>query len=84
MKVSIELDLTPQEARELMGFDNVDKLQQFFIKSLAGAAETENSPLLAMYQTFLKQGQEAMEKYRKAAGPAEAMAANSKAEAAGR
>jgi hypothetical protein len=84
MKVSIELDLTPKEARELMGFDNVDKLQQFFIKSLAGAAEVEDSPLLAMYQTFLKQGQEAMENYRKAVDPAEAMAAKSKAKAAAR
>lgn len=66
MKVHIELDLSPQEARELMGLDGVDQMQKFFLKAISGEAGKEGFPMLDFFQTFMKQGQEAMETYRKA------------------
>lgn len=65
MKVHIELDLTPQEARELMGLDGMDQMQQLFIKSMSGEMGKEGYPFFDMFQTFVKQGQETLERYRK-------------------
>ncbi len=62
MKVHIELDLSPQEARELMG---LDQMQQLFIKSMSGDMGKEGHPFFDMFQTFVKQGQETLERYRK-------------------
>ncbi|BFM06522.1 hypothetical protein [Halioxenophilus aromaticivorans] len=65
MKVHIELDLTPQEARELMGLDGMDQMQQLFIKSMSGEMTKEGYPFFDMFQNFVKQGQETLERYRK-------------------
>lgn len=66
MKVHIELDVTPEEARELMGLDGVDRMQQLFLKAMSGETGKEGYPFYDMFQTFVKQGQEAVERYRKA------------------
>ena len=64
MTVHIDLDLTPQEARELMGLDGVDQMQQLFLKAMSGEAGKEGYPFFDMFQSFVKQGQETLERYR--------------------
>jgi len=65
MKVHIELDLSPQEARELMGLDGVDQMQKLFLKAMTGEAGKEGNPFFDLFQSFVKQGQESLERYRK-------------------
>ncbi len=71
MKVHIELDITPEEARELMGLDGVDQMQRMFLKAMSGEMAKDGQPMFDFFQEFVKQGQEALENYRKAMnGPA--------------
>ncbi|WP_317931524.1 hypothetical protein [Halioxenophilus sp. WMMB6] len=66
MKVHIEVDLSPQEARELMGLDGVDQMQRLFLKAISGEVGKEGYPMMDFFQAFVKQGQDALESYRKA------------------
>lgn len=44
MKINIELDLTPEEARELVGLPNISVLHEVFLKAAQGKiAQTANS-----------------------------------------
>ena len=66
MKVHIELDLTPEEARELMGFTGVDQMQRMFYKAMSGDLSKDGHPMFDLFQEFVKQGQETLDGYRKA------------------
>ncbi|GAB2196010.1 hypothetical protein [Sessilibacter sp. MAH4] len=63
MKVHIEVDLTPEEARELLGFTGVDRFQQLFFNTMKSEWGKETHPMFDLYQNFVKQSQEFMEKY---------------------
>ncbi len=63
MKIHVEIDLTPQEAREFFGMSAVDNAQRVFFDTLKNQVGQENHPLFDLYQTFLNQSKEAMEKY---------------------
>ncbi|GAA6167673.1 hypothetical protein [Sessilibacter corallicola] len=65
MKIHVEIDLTPQEARELFGMSAMDNAQRFFFDALQNQASQETHPLFDLYQTFLNQSREAVEKYTK-------------------
>jgi Family of unknown function (DUF6489) len=43
MKVSIEIDLTPQEARELLGMPNLTAVQDMFVGMAKDKLETTSS-----------------------------------------
>ena len=44
MKINIELDLTPEEARELVGLPNISGLHEVFLKAAQGKiAQTASS-----------------------------------------
>jgi hypothetical protein len=63
LKIHVEIDLTPQEARELFGMSAVDGAQRFFFEALKNQVGQDTHPLFDLYQNFLNQSQEAMDKY---------------------
>lgn len=66
MKVSVEIDLSPQEARELMGWPDVIKFHETMLNSLqVQLAEGNNENLNALLQPFLAESQRAFSSYQK-------------------
>ncbi len=66
MKVNIEVDLSPQEARELMGWPDVSKFHEAMLNSLGEQLKNGgNETLNAMLQPFLAESQRAFSSYQK-------------------
>lgn len=60
MKVNISVDLTPAEARELMGFEGAAQMQQLFIKAMTGQMDDESDHFSQWFSKMMKQNQELM------------------------
>ena len=66
MKVNIEIDLTPQEARELMGWPDVSQFQDKLMESVNEQIQSGgNENLNAMLQPFFAESQKAFGAYQK-------------------
>lgn len=66
MKVNIEIDLSPQEARELMGFPDLGKFHETLLKSMEEQLKTGgNEALTTMLQPFITESQRAFSSYQK-------------------
>lgn len=52
MKVTVELDCTPEEARKLMGLPDVNKLNEAYVKEVSKFLQGANS--LEQLQNFTK------------------------------
>jgi hypothetical protein len=69
MKVNIEIDLSPQEARELMGWPDVSQFQDQLMDSVSEQLKAGgNENLNAMLQPFMAESQRAF-KWWKALSP---------------
>lgn len=65
MKVNIELDLTPQEARELMGWPDMGGMQKLLMTSLSEKLQNASSEQVEdMLKPFMEQGQQAFAQYQ--------------------
>lgn len=66
MKVNIELDMTPEEARRLMGLPDVSALQEKMLAEMEGRmkAALDNSDPEAMLRAWMPAGQ-AFEQFQK-------------------
>lgn len=60
MKVNISVDLTPAEARELMGFEGAAQIQQLFFKAMSGQLDDEKDHFSQWFSNMMKQNQELM------------------------
>ena len=68
MKVTIEVDCTPEEARRFMGLPDVSQLNDSMLQQMKKAMETAN-PFLdteALFKAWMPMGGEAMEQFQKA------------------
>ncbi len=66
MKVNVEIDLTPQEARELMGWPDVSQLHETVLASLGEQLEQSGGEgLTALLQPFMTENQRAFSSYQK-------------------
>lgn len=66
MKVNIEIDLSPQEARELMGFPDLGKFHETLLHSLEEQLKSGgNEKLNAMLTPFINESQRAFTSYQK-------------------
>lgn len=66
MKVNIKLDLSPAEARELMGWPDVSQFHEVMLKSLEGQLKDGGSEALAtMLQPFMAESQKAFSSYQR-------------------
>lgn len=70
MKVNIEIDLSPQEARELMGWPDVSQFQEQFQEKLMQSVNEQlktggSENLNAMLQPFLTESNKAFNAYQK-------------------
>lgn len=66
MKVNVEIELSPQEARELMGWPDVSKFQDAVMSSLGEQLkEGGNENVTALLQPFLAESQRAFASYQK-------------------
>lgn len=66
MKINIELDLTPQEARELMGWPDTGTLQQLIMKSVNEKLQSGNQEQIDdIIKPYIEQGQQAFAQYQK-------------------
>jgi hypothetical protein len=66
MKVNIEIDLSPQEARELMGWPDVSEFQSKLMESVNQQLQDgSNENLNAMLQPFFAESQKAFGAYQK-------------------
>jgi hypothetical protein len=66
MKVNIEIDLSPQEARELMGWPDVSQFQDQLMDSVSEQLKAGgNENLNAMLQPFMAESQRAFGAYQK-------------------
>ncbi len=45
MQITISIDCTPQEARQMLGLPDVQKLQESWLKSIEGKLESEAEKL---------------------------------------
>ncbi|UAB78476.1 hypothetical protein INR77_01675 [Erythrobacter sp. SCSIO 43205] len=59
MKINIEIDCTPQEAREFMGLPDVSEANKAFVDGMTKAVENAQNPaqLLEMGQMIAPMGQ---------------------------
>jgi hypothetical protein len=68
MKLHIDLDLTPDEARRVMGLPDVTKLQEKLVaemeKRMMAAIETASDPE-AMLRTWFNWGSQGMEQFQR-------------------
>ncbi|HTT84443.1 MAG TPA: DUF6489 family protein [Rhizomicrobium sp.] len=68
MKLRIDLDLTPDEARRVMGLPDVTKLQEKLVaemeKRMMAALETASDPE-AMLKTWFNWGSQGMEQFQR-------------------
>ena len=66
MKVNVEIDLSPQEARELMGWPDVSKFHETMMNSLGEQLKSGgNETLTALLQPFMAENQRAFSSYQK-------------------
>ncbi len=65
MKINIEIDLTPEEARELMGMPSMDRMQAYFSDAVKNQWKDEANPFAIMWDTFMKQSREAFDLAKK-------------------
>ncbi len=66
MKVNIEIDLSPQEAREMMGWPDVSKFHETVLNSLGEQLKSGgNETLMTMLQPFMAESQKAFSAYQK-------------------
>jgi len=66
VKVNIEIDLTPKEARELMGLPDVSKFHETVLNTLGEQLQSGgNEALIGMLQPFITESQRAFSSYQK-------------------
>ncbi|OFC69671.1 DUF6489 family protein [Alteromonas confluentis] len=66
MKISIDVDLSPQEARELMGWPDMSKIHEATISQLTEQIKSGNQELmLSMLKPYLDGSQQAFTYYQK-------------------
>ncbi len=66
MKVIIEIDLSPKEARELMGWPDVSRFHETMLNSLGEQLKNGgNEALTALLQPFMAESQRAFSSYQK-------------------
>ncbi len=61
MKINIEIDLTPEEARELMGMPSIDRMQTYFNEAVKGQWKDDTNPFVVMWDAFMKQSKDAFD-----------------------
>ncbi|GGW78556.1 hypothetical protein GCM10007391_08980 [Alteromonas halophila] len=66
MKISIDIDMSPQEARELMGWPDMSKLHEASIASLNEQLKSGNQEvMMSMLKPYLDSSQQAFTFYQK-------------------
>ncbi len=66
MKVTVDMDMTPEEARKLMGFPDLEPLQNAMMEKIQSQMEEYFNDLSdpeAMFNKFMPMGLNAMENY---------------------
>jgi|GEM_PF-2252374 len=65
MKINIELELSPQEAREMFGMmpTAMQPFYMMFMDNMKQQWESDGKPASEFWTTYTQQGQEAMSKY---------------------
>ncbi|MFT5117928.1 MAG: hypothetical protein ACI9NY_001461 [Kiritimatiellia bacterium] len=66
MKVTVDMDMTPEEARKLMGFPDLEPLQNAMMEKIQVQMEeyfNDMSDPEAMFNKFMPLGVNAMEQY---------------------
>jgi hypothetical protein len=66
MKVTVDMDMTPEEARKLMGLPDLEPLQNAMMEQIQGKMEeyfNDISDPEAMFNKFMPMGVNAMEQY---------------------
>lgn len=65
MKVNIELDISPQEARELMGWPDLSDVHETLIESFNEQIRSgDNEAVMAMMKPFLQDSQKSFSAYQ--------------------
>ena len=66
MKISIDIDLSPKEARELMGWPDMSKLHEATISQLSEQIKSGNQEaMMSMLKPYLDGSQQAFSVYQK-------------------
>jgi hypothetical protein len=66
MKVNVEIDLSPAEARELMGWQDLSQLHERFLKLAAEQMQNgDPTTINALMQPFLSEAQKSFGLYQK-------------------
>jgi len=80
MKVHVEIDMTPEEARRLMGLPDVSKLQEKMVAEIERRmqAAMDTSDPEAMMKAWMPLGGEAMQNFQRFLWDAAAKAAGKK------
>lgn len=66
MKITIDVDLSPQEARELMGWPDMSKLHETTINMMAEQLQSGNQEaLMSMLKPYMDGSQQAFNFYQK-------------------
>lgn len=66
MKVNVEIDLSPAEARELMGWQDLSQLHERFLKLAAEQMKSgDPTTINALMQPFLNETQKSFGMYQK-------------------
>ncbi len=66
MKVNVEIDLSPQEARELMGWPDIGKFHEKLMEALGDQMQEAGSDNMAAFmEPFLAESQRAFSSYQK-------------------
>ena len=66
MKVNVEIELSPQEARELMGWPDMNKYQEQVFETLGKQLqEGNNEAVMSALSPFLSETQKAFSSYQK-------------------
>lgn len=66
MKVTVDMDMTPEEARKLMGFPDLEPLQNAMMEKIQSQMEEYFNDMAdpeAMFNKFMPMGLNAMEQY---------------------
>ncbi len=67
MKVNVNMAMTPEEARKLMGLPDMEPLQKAMMEKMQAQMEAYFSDITdpeAMFQKFMPMGIQAMEQYK--------------------
>lgn len=66
MKISVDVDLSPQEARELMGWPDMSKLHETTVNMLTEQLKSGNQEvMMSMLKPYLDGSQQAFTFYQK-------------------